>query len=109
SVLPWSSWWTISALPGPVLVMVQPGVWRRPWWKRHSKIRFAATVGPPPHPRLDHHQNRTRQSTDRPARGVEAAVGEAAQQYQVRSDSGAAVGPVPDVVGLSPLDRAPAP
>src|SRR5690606_1474871 len=46
---------------------------------------------------------------DGPAGGVEASVVEAAQQDQVLGRSGSAVGPVPDVVGLSPLDRAPAP
>src|SRR5690606_22046938 len=43
---------------------------------------------------------------DGPAGGVEASVVEAAQQDQVLSDSGPAVGPVPDVVSLGPLHRA---
>src|SRR5690606_28832282 len=43
---------------------------------------------------------------DGPAGGVEASVVEAAQQDQVLGRSGSAVGPVADVVGLSPLDRA---
>src|SRR5690606_27068946 len=46
---------------------------------------------------------------DGPAGGMEASVVEAAQQDQVLSDSGPAVGPVPDVVSLGPLHRAPAP
>src|SRR5690606_3401332 len=44
-----------------------------------------------------------------PAGGVEASVVEAAQQDQVLSDGGPAVGPVADVVGLGPLHRPPTP
>src|SRR5690606_11970515 len=60
--------WTISALPGAVLVMVQARVWRRPHCRCEPDLAVPLPPRTPPHPRLDHHQNRTRQSTDRPPR-----------------------------------------